>query len=224
MSEFEKYCSNYNNRLEAFLKECPDANETDFIEAEKTNFQHKIESFEKYGILSDNSIKIDGLTHRGHYYTNKKIVFYLSEKEKNLRGKEIKGVKENETKILKTNNQTLEDIWVINKRGTKKELDLYLSYLKEENPNISGPFINEINGVFHWNKNPTRGWQQYLAGFIHICIKNKWILDNYSSPQYLEILNNTFNVKPSDKPFKSISSNPPQDKYLKPFLNLIKNE
>lgn len=116
--------------------------------------------------------------------------------------------------------KTLDMIWSLDLDGSKSSYKEIITFLKKESIFTSNPFVEELNGALYWAKKPVKGWQQYLAGFIYTCIKNKWISDSYSAPKLVEIVNNTFNVMPNVKSFKSLSSNPPSDQYLKPFLKV----
>ena len=78
ITAFEEYCSTYKDRLERFLKECPEALEIDFIELEQRKYLSEISAFERLKcIISDgeNAVKINGQTHRANYYLNKKSIF-----------------------------------------------------------------------------------------------------------------------------------------------------
>ncbi len=122
---------------------------------------------------------------------------------------------------------TLFDIWVSepDKKGNKEQYKEHIDFLKKINFKIDTPFVTQINDKLQWNQTPQRGWQQYMAGFIYTCMKNLWIADKYTSPDFVEILNNTFNAKPNKKWFKSISTTAPHNpKYLEPFNSLPANK
>ncbi len=110
--------------------------------------------------------------------------------------------------------RTLLDIW----KGTKEEYENAIKFLKKEYIGIDSPFVSIIQDKLQWNKVPQKGWVQYLSAFIHMCLAEKCIADIHSAPEYVKILSNTFNIDSFDsKPFKTISTSPPKDKYLKPF-------
>ena len=116
------------------------------------------------------------------------------------------------------------DVWLPDNSGNKEQpYKKYIEYLKQEYKETASPFVTETSGQLYWNKMPQRGWQQYLAGFIYICIKNEWIANQYSAPNFIKILNNTFKVEPDVKWFKSIATTPPKEKYLSPFQHLPAN-
>lgn len=125
-------------------------------------------------------------------------------------------------KKKKKKPETLFEIFLPDSNGEKQKMyDFYIAYLKQEYRETHSPFVTEINGILHWNN--VSGRLQYLAGFIFTCIKNKWIADDYSAPKYKIILGKTFNIDFNPQPFKQLSTNPPKEKYLKPFSNLPAN-
>lgn len=125
-------------------------------------------------------------------------------------------------KTLKT-QPVLIDIWIPDKLGSKKSYDSTIEFLLKESLSIDASFIKEVNGDLYWNKHPATGWVQYMAAFIHTCIVNGCILNTYSSVQFKNILCKTFNIDRFDpKPFKSIGTTPPADKYLIPFSSFFK--
>jgi hypothetical protein len=85
ITAFEEYFSTYKDRLERFLKECPKALEIDFIELEQRKYLSEISVFERFECLisdGENALKINGQTRRAAYYLNKKIIDYLTKKQK----------------------------------------------------------------------------------------------------------------------------------------------
>ncbi|MBD1396747.1 hypothetical protein H9Q13_06175 [Pontibacter sp. JH31] len=153
-----------------------------------------------------------------------KLFTQVELKDFNISGEYIGGnVDKVPPKAKPTVNLTLKDIWRPNSSGNKDEYDALIEYLKEENLDIEGPFITEQRGQLHWNKNPQKGWIQYIAALVHICIKKKWILDQYSAPQLASILSNTFNVRFNHKPLQQVAASPTEAKYLKPFKDLPAN-
>lgn len=151
--------------------------------------------------------------------------FLPSHQEKNkkplLEKTKKKSTKEKKPKSI----LILKDIWEEDCKGTKKQYDLTINFLLEEYLPIDSSFITEISGNYYWNKVPQHGWVQYLAGFMYICIKQKWILNRYSAPKLKDILCRTFNIDEFDsKPFRSLFVSPPDNKYLKPFSLFPENE
>jgi len=126
-------------------------------------------------------------------------------------------------KPIKTIPQTLLEIWVPDKDGSKYQYELIVKDLKQNfAPPISGPLLREVNNKRYWRKD-YKGAILYLTGFIYTCIKNGWINPIYSAPQYGKILNNTFNIIFNVGPFKNLMENPPKEKYLKPFKKFPQN-
>jgi len=117
-------------------------------------------------------------------------------------------------------NRTLENIW----KSEELSYEKLIAILKKEHHSIKSSFVNTIDNKLTWTEIPIKGFQQYLAGFIHTCIKKKFITEVISAPDYVDILNNTFNnIIPSLNLFKSINTTPPKSrKYLEPFKNLEK--
>jgi hypothetical protein len=123
----------------------------------------------------------------------------------------------------KNEPQMLIDIWLPDRSGQKKKYDEFIEFLKAPYPEIDTSFVSEINGQLHWNRTPKKGFASYLAGFIYVCVKNKWIKDDYSGEDYKRILGNTFNIEFNKKPFEQIAAKAFDDKYLKPFKNFPAN-
>lgn len=118
---------------------------------------------------------------------------------------------------------TILDIWKPDNTGSKKEYDRILEKLKIENPKIGCAFITEDAGQLYWNRN-IHGSIQYLAAWLYVCIKQNWIDNTLTAPQYMRILNHTFNAHiGSSTPFKSINVTPPNDKHYAFFKNIPKN-
>lgn len=123
-----------------------------------------------------------------------------------------------------TKKETLFDIWLpaINEKN-KGAYRTYITFIRQEYPEIAKPFVQEIGEKLFWSKN-VRGWQQYMAGFIFCCIKKHWITDQYTSTEWVKLLNKSFNANPNVKSYKNILANPPAYKYIKPFDNLPENK
>jgi hypothetical protein len=175
----------------------------------------------KYGFYAGINSKVYDLV------LNHKAVFDRFDNGKNCQlcntneenNDKFKAVKYNNNKAHnKKQPEMLFDIWL--PEGSSEQYKKVIEYLKQEYLETDYQFITEINGILYWNKIPQRGWQQYMAGFVYCCIKNKWIANQYSAPTLVKILNNTFNAKPNVKSFKSISTHPPKEIYLNPFNNL----
>jgi hypothetical protein len=132
-------------------------------------------------------------------------------------------IKNSNTIFKKEPPQTLFDIWLPDSKGSKEQYTKFIEHLQKDYRITGTPFVTDVNGKKYWNKTPQKGWQQYMAAFIHTCIHNRWIADQYSAPTFVKILNNTFNAEPDPKWFKSISTTPPNPDYLKPFKGLPVN-
>lgn len=144
---------------------------------------------------------------------------FISEKEPIKKGKPGEKIKRTKTDLV------LEDIWQCDSDGTKKSYAVIIKLLLTEYNEIQSSFISGADGKYEWNKQPKKGWVQYMAGFIYTCLEKKWIKDDWSSDQYKEIFCRTFNINSFDsKPFDSIKANPPNDKYLKPFKSITENK
>jgi hypothetical protein len=126
-------------------------------------------------------------------------------------------------KEAKIRAECLLDIWLPDKQGQKTSYRKYIEFLKKENLTIGTSFIKDIQGELYWNKNPLRGWVQYLAGFTYTCIQKKWIADAHSAPVLARALAKTFNVQFDHAPFKQLAANPPKENFLTPFKNLPAN-
>ena len=55
-------------------------------------------------------------------------------------------------------------------------------------------FISDIDGKLYWNKS-LRNWNKYLAGFYRVLLEKKWVNNDKSAPQIVEILKETFNFE-----------------------------
>jgi hypothetical protein len=123
------------------------------------------------------------------------------------------------------NPKTLFDIWEEKEdgEGRKKQYNQTIAMLKTDYSEIGGPFVSEVRGQLHWNKTPRKGWVQYMAAFIQTCIRNGWVLDEYSAADYGKILGQTFNVRFCADPFKAIKAAEFGDQYLVPFNKLSVN-
>lgn len=117
----------------------------------------------------------------------------------------------------KKNTETLFDIWVdcVDKQRT---YDNIINKLKQQNTYSDCAFITEDRGKLVWNES-IWGNRRYLAAFIYTLTKGKWITKWYSASRYKRILENTFEFEKGFKPepFKSLESQPFDDKYLAPF-------
>lgn len=119
--------------------------------------------------------------------------------------------------------ETIIEIWKPDNTGSKKEYDRMIEKLKMNNLKIDDAFISEENGKLYWNRK-IYGSVNYLAAWLHLCIKRNWVDDTLSAPQYKKILNNTFNAGiGSTTPFKRIDIKPPNDEYCAPFNNIPNN-
>lgn len=119
--------------------------------------------------------------------------------------------------------KTILDIWRPDNTKSMNEYHRQLEYLKMENPTIEGAFLILENGAWKWN-GKLYGSIQYLAGWLHICIKRNWIPKGLSASIYASILKNTFHIKMSSTSFKGIDERPPyNEKYCAPFKNIPQN-
>lgn len=81
---------------------------------------------------------------------------------------------------------TLKDIW---RTGDEHYAEV-INYLMDENVTTGYSFVTLVDGAYKWlNK---RGQGPLVQAFIKSCILNNFILDQYSSSQYLQIIKNTF--------------------------------
>jgi len=119
------------------------------------------------------------------------------------------------TKVNNPKVTILNDIW----SGTNDQYNEVIKILTTVNNNIAEiPLVNLSNDRLIWNFPAKYGLSQYLKGFLYTCIKNN-LIKNQSARAFKEILENTFNIQiKSDDAFKSIIANPPDEKYLKPFI------
>jgi len=118
--------------------------------------------------------------------------------------------------------EKLIDIWEPAKNGKKEEYDSLICKLKEViSPRTESAFVMEEDEKLHWMKIPANGWQQYLAGLIHICMKREWIKKEYSAPTLIKVILATFNVTIHKNPVTNIACNPPKKKYTDPFLSIV---
>lgn len=227
MTPFEIYCNHYSGYLKEFINSNPDASEEDFIKHQHKEYHSRINLFETYGTLGvakENQVLIDGQTHESRYFTALKIVEFLKDKEQSLKTKVLSPQKVAAQK--EWNEKTLNDLWLseVDKNGVKRGYNECIDFLKKINLYIDSPFVREVNDKLYWSQIPVSGWQQYLAAFIYMCFKNKWIANLPSSTRLVKVLENTFNCEPDVKSYKSLSTNPPKGEYLKPFLKLPANK
>jgi len=119
--------------------------------------------------------------------------------------------------------KTLRDIWERDNKGTDIEYHRIIEMLKNPFERTNYTFLIERGGKLYWNKTiPCRF--QYLIGLTYILIDKGWIIDRFSAPQLKEILNLSFNAGMKSHTYlKSISANPPNDKYLRPFKGFPPN-
>jgi hypothetical protein len=214
MLTFDEYSKNYENKLNEFLQNCPDATELDFIEKEYEKFQYGIYEYENSTFLLDAGIKLSAdvvFDNKSKFYTYKKILTFLDDKINNIKSKK-------EIKKRKNLELNLQDVLVKNSNE-----DIYAKiekFLTKERVDIEGSFVTILKGKLNWNKKPIKGWQLYLSAFYYKCLKNNWILDKYSSTDYVIISKNTFNINPDNSSFKNLSSKTPNEKYSKAFKDL----
>lgn len=116
--------------------------------------------------------------------------------------------------------ETIIEIWKPDNNGSMTEYQRNIEKLKIYIEKIDGAFLSEKDGKLYWNRK-IRGSILYLAAWLHICIRNGWLKDTLSAPQYRSILNNTFHAEiGSTTPFKRIDINRPAEKYCDPFNNI----
>lgn len=126
--------------------------------------------------------------------------------------------------IIKPKPELLIDIWVLDKDGNKEYYYTVIERLQENFFDFDSAFVSNINKSLHWNLISKKGSKSYLAGFIHTCIKRKWILDIYSALDLTKILKKTFNLETLDpKPFRNMSIFN-KDEYINPFDFLKENK
>lgn len=126
----------------------------------------------------------------------------------------------------KTKNEklnTILDIWLPDKYGTKKEYYKMIKRLTSERVTDNEAFLTEKDNKLYWTT--CYGKFQYLFGLIYTCINKGWIKKGHSAPLYRKILNNTFNAETgSSTTFKGIDSNPPAEHYVSLFKYLPYNK
>ena len=188
----------------------------------KVNYSKALEHYKKYK-------KVEAVSKLYHLILNKveeKMNVLLSLGAQNSQVNKV--VSRNiSTKVLIPNSDKyLKDIWLPNKKGAKDEYEKVLGLLLKENITIGAAFVvKDGSGKYSWQKLPLHCWVQYLAGFVYTCIEKKWIEKGISAPAFKEILCRTFNIDEFDnKPFKSLYSNPPANKYLIPFKEIPINQ
>lgn len=120
------------------------------------------------------------------------------------------------TSHIKKKPQTLREIW-----KKRPEHYSYIISLLCKNPyvQLDIPFVTELDGVLTWNSS-VQNTKSYLSGFIYTCLLNKWILDEYTAPDYVRIIKNTFNISVDSTSYKSPLSKAhmhKNDVYLIPF-------
>jgi hypothetical protein len=112
--------------------------------------------------------------------------------------------------------KTLKEIW----EGNDESYNKLIKELQKHQANIGTSFVTETNGKLVWNKQPLKGFVQYIAGMFHILMKNKWINNRYSAPQLVGTVYVTFNIIISENPLKSVGTKPPNEIYTAPFESL----
>ena len=126
--------------------------------------------------------------------------------------------------LIKPKPELLIDIWVSDKDGNKEYYYEVIERLQKNFLDIDSAFVSNINKSLHWNLISKKGYKSYLAGFIHTCIKRKWILDIYSALDLTKILKKNFNLETLDpKPFRNMSIFN-KDEYINPFDFLKENK
>lgn len=111
---------------------------------------------------------------------------------------------------------TLREIWTKRPEHYSYIMSLLCNYPFVQ---LEIPFATEIEGVLTWNKSVENS-KSYLSGFIYTCLLNKWILDKYTSSDYVQIIQNTFHIKVDSTPYKSAMAKAKlfeDDIYLLPF-------
>jgi hypothetical protein len=135
----------------------------------------------------------------------------------------------NKEEVLKVNNnekkseeksiikpQILFEIW----EGKEQTYTKLIEELR--NTEKHDAFISNINGKLTWDLK--RYNLKYLSAFVKTLITKKWISPNYSAPVFVTILSNTFNLDKFDsKPFKPVSLNSIEQKYLRAFNFISSN-
>ena len=176
----------------------------------KTYYSKAVAHFEKF--YKDEA--------EGKMYQN--VLKKIDEQLENL----LESKNESSTSRITFDNKNLKDIWLPNTGGAKDEYEIVIDLLLKENVAVGGTFlVKERVDKYVWQKLPLHCWVQYLAGFVFTCMKNKWILKDISAPALKNILLRTFNIEDFDhKPFKSLHTNPPADKYLIPFKGIPINK
>jgi len=113
----------------------------------------------------------------------------------------------------------IKDIWI----GTPEQYKSVMEILSSISITISETaFIKQVNGKLYWQNPAKYRRDKYLSGFLYTCLVNGLIL-NKTAIAFSHILSNTFNINCKPDAFKSISANPPDNKYLKPFKSFPDN-
>lgn len=123
----------------------------------------------------------------------------------------------------KIKNSTLEEIWIGKNKDEKSNYNEVISILKKDNLFLDRAFIIKQDNLLQWLKLPNKGWQQYLSAFILTCIKKKWIRSDYSAPELVSIISNTFHVTTHKNNIPLSINSIPKDKYLTPIESLLKD-
>lgn len=130
-------------------------------------------------------------------------------------------LKEGNYKPTKVEKEPLHliNVWL---NEDKKSYDDCIDFLKKVYPIIDSAFIvKDPDGRIRWCKKPSKGWVQYLRGFLYMCIQNKYIgKGKYSGGDFLKIVRNTFKVTPHKDSFINMDT-PPDEEYIKPFVNFF---
>lgn len=145
--------------------------------------------------------------------SNDNFILEFCKKLNDFLGKEILNLQppapENTVPISLTN------IWI----GSIVQYESVISILTTVNIQVSEiAFVQKIDGKLTWQFPAKYMRDQYLKGFLYTCLKNN-LIKNQTARAFALILSNTFNIECKNDAFKSIISNPPDDKYLKPFIS-----
>lgn len=115
--------------------------------------------------------------------------------------------------------KTLFDIWEekTDTHGNKAYYNEVVQALIQNN------YLQRVGNALQWRKQ-MRGHVSYCAGFVHTCISKGWIKDNYTAPDIVKILNNSFNAGiKSSTTFKTEALYSLISKYLDPFKSMDQN-
>jgi len=119
----------------------------------------------------------------------------------------------------KINTLTFKDIWI----GTSTQYNSVEKILTTINLDISDvALVKQVDGKLFWHYPAKYGRDKYLRGFLYTCLTNN-LISNQVANVFAKILSNTFNIDCKHDAFKSISGNPPDEKYLIPFISFPSN-